>query len=90
MKTTTEYLNENDINWVAVSVVNKKPTYTDTYKNVYVKQLIEDTECLELIEKQIEKKLQEQKILIEKNKDNEDFKIPTPPSNSSVIASQDF
>ena len=90
MKTTTEYLNENDINWVAVSVVNKKPTYTDTYKNVYVKQLIEDTECLELIEKQIEIKLEEQKILIEKNKDNEDFKIPTPPSNSSVIASQDF
>lgn len=90
MKTTTEYLNENDINWVAVSVVNKKPTYTDTYKNVYVKQLIEDTECLELIEKQVEKKLQEQKILIEKNKDNEDFKIPTPPSNSSVCASQEF
>jgi len=61
MKTTTEYLNENDINWVAVSVVNKKPTYTDTYKNVYVKQLIEDTECLELIEKYVEKKIQEGK-----------------------------
>ncbi len=61
MKTTTEYLNDNDINWVGVSVKNKKPYYSDTYKNVYVKQLTEDTECLELIEKYVEKKIQEGK-----------------------------
>jgi phage/plasmid-associated DNA primase len=61
MKSTTEYLNENDINWIAVSVVNKKPTYTDTYKNVYVKQITEDIECLEIIEKYVEKKIQEGK-----------------------------
>jgi len=61
METTTEYLNENNINWVAVSVKNKKPYYSDTYNNVYVKQLTEDNECLELIEKYVEKKIQEGK-----------------------------
>jgi len=64
MKTTTEYLNDNDINWVGVSVKNKKPYYSDTYKNVYVKQLTEDTECLELIEKYVEKKYKKEKQII--------------------------
>mgnify|MGYP003640710876 FL=1 len=58
MKTTTEYLNDNDINWVGVPIVNKKINFSDTYKYVYVKQLMADTECLEIIEKWVESQLE--------------------------------
>jgi phage/plasmid-associated DNA primase len=59
MKTTTEYLNDNDINWVGVPVINKKFVYSDTYTNVYLKQILEDNECLKLVEEYVEKKLEE-------------------------------
>ncbi len=90
METTTTYLNEKNINWVAVCIKDKKPHFGNTFKNNYVKQLIEDKECFELIQTSLEKKLEEYNKLIDKNKDNEDFKKPNKPSYDIICADQNY
>ena len=56
MLNTIKYLNDNEINWFPVSIKDKKPNFGDTYKNIFVKKLTEDADCLEELENRMEEK----------------------------------
>ena len=44
MKETTNYLNKNNIDWFSISIQNKKPYYSEVFKNIYCEKIFEDIE----------------------------------------------
>ena len=61
MKSTTDYLNKNNIEWIPICLQNKKPYYSQVFKNIYCEKIFEDTDCLELVNNYVNKKMDEQK-----------------------------
>ena len=66
MLNTIKYLNDNEINWFPVSIKDKKPNFGDTYKNIFVKKLTEDADCLEELENRLGEKTDSSYINLQK------------------------
>ena len=85
MKNTILYLNKNNIDWFPISIQNKKPHYSENYKNIYCKKIFEDTDCLELVNEYVDKKM------LEQNEEKDSTKIKTEENlKLSALMSYNF
>ena len=84
MKDSIKYLNKNNIDWFPISIQNKKPNYSEVYKNIYCKKIYEDIDCLELVNEYANKKMLEQK----EEKDSTKFKTQENFKSSALMSSQ--